>query len=185
MLPALWGYVFVAKIGRMVSAMNFILARLLQISVIDKHVFDIYIYIYVCIYMYIHTLHYITLHYITFTLHYITLHTYITYINTYIHTYITLHYITLHYISLHYITLHYITYIHTYITYIHTYIYMNIYICTYQYDNQFLCGFPIFRHPWRQTHTYSLGRLKFFKPWSIDFVSDHRNMGCQFAQLHL
>ena len=40
-------------------------------------------------------------------------------LNTYIHTYITLHYITLHYITLHYITLHYIT-LH-YIT-LHTYI---------------------------------------------------------------
>ena len=93
------------------------------------------IYIYICVYTYIHTLHYITLHtYIT--LHNITLHTYIHYITsyihyiTYIHTYITyihtLHYIT--YITLHYITyitlhyIHYITYIHTYIIHNHTYI---------------------------------------------------------------
>ena len=69
-----------------------------------------YVCIYVCVYsyLYIHTLHYITLHYI----HYIhTLHTYITYIH-YIHT------------------LH--TYIHTYIhTYTHTYIHTYIYIISY------------------------------------------------------
>jgi len=64
--------------------------------------------VYLCVYTYIHTLHYITLHYITLhTLHYIALHC------------ITLHYITLHYCTLHYITLHYIT-LHTYI---HTYIF--------------------------------------------------------------
>ena len=50
------------------------------------------------------------------------LRTHITYIHTYVRTYIhyiTLHYITLHCIALHYITLHYITlhYIHTYIIY--------------------------------------------------------------------
>ena len=51
-------------------------------------------------YITLHTIHYITSHYITLhfiTLHYITLH------------YITLHYITLHYITLHHITSHYIT----------------------------------------------------------------------------
>ena len=50
------------------------------------------------------SLHYITLHCITFTLH---LHyIYITF-TLHLH-YITLHYTTLHYITLHYITLHYI-----------------------------------------------------------------------------
>ena len=63
-----------------------------------------------CIYIYMHTLHYIALHYIT--LHYITIH------------YITIHYITMHYITIHYSTLPYMhacrhpsihPYIHTYI----------------------------------------------------------------------
>ena len=91
------------------------------------------------IYIYIHTLHYIT--------HYITLH------------YITLPYITLHYHTyIHYITLHYIhtdihTYTHTYIhtsmhayihTYLHTYIptYLHTYIHIYDmiwYDI-WICG---------------------------------------------
>ena len=59
------------------------------------HIICTYIYIYICIYTYIHTLHYITLHYIT--LHYITL------------KYITGQYRTVCYITLHYITFHYIT----------------------------------------------------------------------------
>ena len=97
----------------------------------------IYIYIYIQFYKYtnvhtLHTLHYITLNYITLyiTLHYITLHYhtlplhlhyitlrsihYIHYITLHYITYITLHYIhyiiiTLHYITLHDITLHYHT----------------------------------------------------------------------------
>ena len=59
-----------------------------------------------CIYIYIHTLLYITLHCIA-------LHC------------ITLHYITLHYITLHCITLHYITSIHIYI-YIHVHTHHGI-----------------------------------------------------------
>ena len=78
---------------------------------------------YIYIHTYIHTLRYITLHYIYITLHYIyiTLH--------YIYIYITLHYryITLHYITSHYITLHYITYTHTYNIYIYTHICVYIY----------------------------------------------------------
>ena len=56
-----------------------------------------------------------------------------TYVHTY--HYITLHYITLHYSTLHYITLQYIT-LHTYIiTYIqiHKYIYIYIYTHTHHY----------------------------------------------------
>ena len=75
------------------------------------------------IYYTIHTLHYITLHYIALhciTLHYIALH------------YIPLHYITLHYITLHYITLHTITYhyipLHTI-----TYHYIPLHTITYHY----------------------------------------------------
>ena len=99
---------------------------------------------------YIHTLHYLTLPYLT--LHYIhyihdihdihdtqPLHTYLrtyvhTYIHTCIHTYITLHAITSHYITFHYVVLHYTTFHYNslhcialhfitshYITYIHTY----------------------------------------------------------------
>ena len=74
-----------------------------------------------CIYIYIHTLHCIALHYIALhciALHCITLH-YIHYIHT-LH-YTTLHYITLHYTTLHCIALHYIT--------LH-YIYIGNYICT-------------------------------------------------------
>ena len=88
------------------------------------HVY-IYIYIYIYIHTYIHTLHYIFLHYIA--LHYNTLHCNNLHYNT-------LHCNTLYYITLHCNTLHYIhnTYIHTYLpTYIHTYIvhiYMYIYI---------------------------------------------------------
>ena len=72
------------------------------------HTYITYIHTYIT---YIHTLHYITLHYITFTYH------------TYIHTYITY----IH--TLHYITLHYIPYIHTYI-YTSTYLYIYYTIVT-------------------------------------------------------
>ena len=60
----------------------------------------IYIHVYTCMTMYVHTCMHACIHTYRQT------HT-----HTYIHTYITLHYITLHYIKLHYITLHYITYI--------------------------------------------------------------------------
>ena len=75
---------------------------------------------------------YITLHYIT--LHCITLH-YITLHYITLH-YITLHYITLHYITLHYITLHYITYIHKCIhAFMHACVCMcmSMYLCVYTY----------------------------------------------------
>ena len=103
----------------------------------------------VCIYIYTHTLHYITLqlHHNYITLHYIYItlqlhHNYITlhYIELHYITlnYITLHYnyitITLHYITLRCITLHYITITsqlhHNYITSHHIYIYIYI---TYMY----------------------------------------------------
>ena len=73
-----------------------------------------------CMHAYIHTLHYVTLRYITIhynTLQYIAIH-YITlqYITIHCNTlqYITIHYNTLQYITIHYNTLQYIT-IHTYI----------------------------------------------------------------------
>jgi hypothetical protein len=74
------------------------------------------------IYIYVHKLHCITLHYhyhLPFSLHCIYI---------YVHAYKTWHYITAHcitlfnyIITLHYVTLHYIHYI-TYITYIYTHI---------------------------------------------------------------
>ena len=93
---------------------------------------------YIYIHTYIHTLRYITLHYITFTLHYITftLH-YITFT-------FTLHYITLplHYITLHHITLHYIT-LHTHIHIIYIYTHMYIYIL---YTHYTIHVYLIFHH---------------------------------------
>ena len=84
---------------------------------------DMYVCI-ICMYTYMHTLHYITSHHITSH--------YITYI-----TYITLHSIPFHSISIpfHSITLHYIhTYIHVCTNYIYThllYIYIHMYIAMY------------------------------------------------------
>ena len=70
------------------------------------------IYIRICIYTYIHTLHDITLHYITLP-------------------YITLQYSTLHYITLHSIPFH---------SYIHIYIYINIYVHTYWFIHRIPFG---------------------------------------------
>ena len=101
---------------------------------------------------YIHTLHYITIQYIT--------------IHTYIHTYITyIHYITLHYITLHYITLH--TYIHTYITLhyitLHTYIHTFIHTVPYHTVPYRTIPYHTNNHtlPARAARTQEKQRLKF------------------------
>ena len=96
-------------------------------------------YMHPCMHAYMHAIHYITLRYVTLryvALRYITLHyiTYITYILTYLHTYMPTYLHTyLHtYIPtyLHtYLPIYLPTYIHTCILYMYTIIYIHDYTC--------------------------------------------------------
>ena len=96
-------------------------------GLITLHILPIsHIYIYICMYTYIHTTPYHTV------------------------PYITVHYVTLRYVTLRYVTLHciihvymcvcvYIVYIYIYIICVYICIYVYFYICMYIYIHMYIC----------------------------------------------